>query len=189
MISAYARLKPDATVAQARTELATIFSRRSAAYGKFYPASAGFAPLIAPVDTELTHAARPTFVTLLAAAGLVLLLASANLANLALSRQMRRSREMAIRMATGASPANIFRQLLTESMLVALAGGVLGVTLGRLRFEAPHRLCRAHDSAFRRYTPRRARPALRPRNLSAHRHPLRSPPRLHRQPRPHHQPH
>jgi predicted permease len=129
MISAYARLKPDATVAQARAELATIFCRRSAAYGKSYPASAGFAPLIAPVDTELTHAARPTFVTLLAAAGLVLLLACANLANLALSRQMRRSREMAIRMATGASPANIFRQLLTESMLVALAGGVLGVTL------------------------------------------------------------
>lgn len=129
MISAYARLKPGATVSQARAELATIFSRRAAAYGKFYPASAGFAPLIAPVDTELTHAARPTFLTLLGAAGLVLLLACANLANLALSRQMRRSREMAIRMATGASPGNIFRQLLTESMLVALAGGILGVTL------------------------------------------------------------
>jgi predicted permease len=132
MITAYARLKPEATIAQAHAELATIFSRRTAAYGKFYPASAGFAPLIAPVDSELTHAARPTFLTLLGAAGLVLLLACANLANLALSRQMRRSREIAVRMATGASPANIFRQLLTESMLIALAGGVLGVALAAL---------------------------------------------------------
>ncbi len=129
MITTYARLKPEATVAQARAELTTIFNRRAAAYGKFYPSSAGFAPLIAPVDSELTHAARPTFLTLLAAAGLVLLLACANLANLALSRQMRRSREMAIRMATGASRWNIFRQMLTESVLVALAGGALGIAI------------------------------------------------------------
>ena len=129
MITAYARLKPGADVQQANTELATIFSRRAAAWPKSYPASAGFAPQIAPVDRELTHAARPTFLTLLGAAGLVLLLACANLANLALSRQMRRAREMAIRMATGASAWNILRQLLTESMLVALAGGVLGLVI------------------------------------------------------------
>jgi predicted permease len=129
MITAYARLKPEATVEQARSELATIFSRRTAAWPKSYPASAGFAPLISRADSELTHAARPTFLTLLAAAGLVLLLACANLANLALSRQMRRSREIAVRMATGASPSNIFRQLLTESMLVAIAGGAFGVAL------------------------------------------------------------
>ncbi|HTA84782.1 MAG TPA: ABC transporter permease [Silvibacterium sp.] len=129
MITAYARLKPGADVQQANTELATIFSRRAAAWPKSYPASAGFAPQIAPVDRELTHAARPTFLTLLGAAGLVLLLACANLANLALSRQMRRAREMAIRMATGASAWNILRQLLTESMLVALAGGVLGLAI------------------------------------------------------------
>jgi putative ABC transport system permease protein len=129
MITAYARLKPGADVQQANTELATIFSRRAAAWPKSYPASAGFAPQIAPVDRELTHAARPTFLTLLGAAGLVLLLACANLANLALSRQMRRAREMAIRMATGASAWNILRQLLTESILVALAGGVLGVVI------------------------------------------------------------
>jgi len=129
MITAYARMKPEATLGQARSELATIFSRRAAAYPKSYPVSAGFAPSIAPVDRELTHAARPTFLTLLGAAGLVLLLACANLANLALSRQMRRSREMAVRMATGASPANIFRQLLTESMLIALAGGLLGICI------------------------------------------------------------
>ncbi len=127
MMTGFARLKPGVTAAQARADLAAIQNRLAIAYPKSYPASAGTAALVTPVEQELTHAARPTFLTLLGAAGLVLLLACANLANLALSRQMRRSREMAIRMATGASQWNVFRQLLTESMMVALAGGVLGV--------------------------------------------------------------
>jgi len=127
MMTTFARLKPGVTPAQARADLAAIQSRLAIAYPKSYPASAATAALVAPVEQELTHAARPTFLTLLGAAGLVLLLACANLANLALSRQMRRSREMAIRMATGASQWNIFRQLLTESMMVALGGGVLGM--------------------------------------------------------------
>jgi predicted permease len=127
MMTGFARLKPGVTTAQAQADLAAIQNRLASAYPKSYPASAGTAALVTPVEQELTHAARPTFLTLLGAAGLVLLLACANLANLALSRQMRRSREMAIRMATGASQWNVFRQLLTESMMVALAGGVLGV--------------------------------------------------------------
>src|SRR5271154_108611 len=129
MMTGFARLKPGVTAAQARADLAAIQNRLTIAYPKSYPASAGTAALVTPVEQELTHAARPTFLTLLGAAGLVLLLACANLANLALSRQMRRSREMAVRMATGASPANIFRQLLTESMLIALAGGLLGICI------------------------------------------------------------
>ena len=129
MMTAFVRLKPGVTLAQARADLAAIASRLARTYPKSYPASAEIGGLTAPIDQELTHAARPTFLVLLGAAGLVLLLACANLANLALSRQLRRSREMAIRMATGASRGNIFRQLLTESMVVALAGGVLGVVL------------------------------------------------------------
>ena len=69
---------------------------------------------------------------LLGASGLVLLLACANLANIALSRQMQWSREMAIRMATGASQWNLFSQLLTESILIALAGGVLGIAIAEI---------------------------------------------------------
>lgn len=129
MITAYARLKPGVTLAQARSELSGIAGRMAAAYPKFYPADAGFTAQATPVTQELTHSARPTFLALLGAAGLVLLLACANLANLALSRQMQRSREVAIRMATGASPGCIFRQLLTESLIVALAGGVIGVAI------------------------------------------------------------
>ena len=129
MLTAFARLKPGVTMAQTRADVAAIQSRLAAAYPKSYPESAGVTEIATPIDQELTHAARPTFLTLLGAAGLVLLLACANLANLALSRQMRRSREMAIRMATGASRWNVFRQLLTESMMVSLAGGIFGVVI------------------------------------------------------------
>jgi putative ABC transport system permease protein len=120
MVSVYARLKPGITSAQAQNDLATIAQRLALTYPKSYPAAAGLTAHINTVDQELTHAARPTFLTLLGAAALVLLLACANLANLA------------IRMATGASTWGIFRQLLTESMVVALAGGVLGLVIASL---------------------------------------------------------
>lgn len=129
MLEVYARLKPDATLAQAGSDLQTIANRLQMEYPKSYPKDSGYVIDIIPIENELTHAARPTFLTLLAASGLVLLLACANLANLALSRQLRRSREMAIRIATGASRAHVFRQLLTESMLLSLGGGLLGVLI------------------------------------------------------------
>jgi predicted permease len=129
MITAYARLKPGVSLREAQSELATISGRMVAVNPKSYPKDAGFAAQAVPIDQELTHAARPTFFALLGAAGLVLLLACANLANLALSRQMRRSREMAIRMATGASAWRLFRQMLTESLMVSLAGGLVGIAI------------------------------------------------------------
>jgi putative ABC transport system permease protein len=132
MLTIFARLKPGVTAAQAQSDLATVTQRLALAYPKSYPAAAGVTARLVPVDQELTHAARPTFLTLLAAAALVLLLACANLANLAISRQLRRSRETAIRMATGATPWAIFRQLLTESMVVALAGGCLGLGIAAI---------------------------------------------------------
>jgi putative ABC transport system permease protein len=132
VLTILARLKPGTTAAQAQSDLATITHRLALAYPKSYPSAAGFAVQVNPVDRELTHAARPTFLMLLAAAGLVLLLACANLANLALSRQLRRTRETAIRMASGANAWDIFRQLLTESMVVAGAGGVLGIVIAAI---------------------------------------------------------
>lgn len=127
MVAVFARMKPGVTTTQAQSDLATITNRLALSYPKSYPSGAGLSTQMTGLEQELTHAARPTFLTLLGAAGLVLLLACANLANLAISRQLRRSQETAIRMATGASSWDIFRQLLTESMVVALAGGVLGL--------------------------------------------------------------
>ncbi|HMD22306.1 MAG TPA: ABC transporter permease, partial [Alloacidobacterium sp.] len=98
-------------------------------YAKFYPKDSGYTAEFVPIEHELTHAARPTFLTLLGASGLVLLLACANLANFAFSRHLSRSREIAIRIATGASRAQVFRQLMTESLLLAFAGGLLGVLI------------------------------------------------------------
>jgi putative ABC transport system permease protein len=132
MLTILGRLKPDVTMTQAEADLATITNRLALSYPKSYPSSAGIAAQVIPVERELTHAARPTFLMLLGASGLVLLLACANLANLALSRQLRRSREIAIRMATGATPRGIFRQLLTESIVVALIGGVFGLGIAAL---------------------------------------------------------
>ncbi len=132
MLTGYARLKPGVTLAQANVDLAAVSQRLALEYPKSYPASAGFAPQTVAVEQELTHAARPTFLILLGASGLVLLLACANLANIALSRQLQRSREMAIRMATGASRWNLFSQLLTESMMIALAGGVVGIGIAAI---------------------------------------------------------
>jgi len=129
VLTVLARLKPGVTVEEAQADLNTIGNRLALSYPKSYPASAGLSIAVEPVQRQLTHAARPTFFMLLGAAGLVLLLACANLANLALSRQLRRSREMAIRLASGATTWDIFRQLITESMVVAVAGGILGVAI------------------------------------------------------------
>lgn len=129
MVSGYARLKPGVSLKQADTELNAIRARMVAAYPRSYADWTGFATTVTPVKAELTHAARPTFLALLGASGLVLLLACANLANLALSRQVRRSKEVAIRMASGASAWRIVRQLTTEAVMVALAGACVGLAI------------------------------------------------------------
>jgi len=132
MLTAFARIKPEVTKIQAQSDLTMITNRLALTYPKSYPAAAGLSPKMAGVEQEMTHAARPTFLTLLAAAGLVLLLACANLANLAISRQLRRSQETSIRVATGASTWDIFRQILIESIVVALAGGTLGLGIAAI---------------------------------------------------------
>jgi predicted permease len=129
MLTVLARLKPGFTAAQAQNDLTTIYHRLERAYPKSYPPAAGIALTVVPVQNELTHAARPTFLMLLGAAGLVLLLACANLANLALSRQLQRARETAVRLVAGASAMDIFRQTMVENLVVAFAGGVLGMVI------------------------------------------------------------
>jgi putative ABC transport system permease protein len=129
MMSVFARLKPGVPEAKAQADLATIAGRMKESYPDAYPANRGFSLTIASLHQELTQRAQPTFLVLLCTSGLVLLLACANTANLTLARLMRREREFAVRAALGASRWRLMRQLLTESTLLALTGGVLGVML------------------------------------------------------------
>jgi putative ABC transport system permease protein len=130
MLQVFGRLKQDASLSTARTDLSTIAARLTRAYPDAYP-KAGF--LVAPVSLrdEMTRQARPTFLILLGTVGLVLLLACANVANLTLARLIRREREMALRSALGADRRRLTRQLLTESTVLGLAGGALGLLLAR----------------------------------------------------------
>src|SRR5215471_13313048 len=129
MMSVFARLKAGVSEAQAQADLSTIAGRMKETYPDVYPANLGFGFTLASLHKELTQRAQPTFLVLLCVSGLVLLLACANTANLTLARLMRRERELAVRAALGATRGRLMRQLLTESTLLALAGGALGVLL------------------------------------------------------------
>ena len=125
-----ARLKPGVTIAQANAELRAITDRFRKLYpGVISPDESFIAqPLGAAFDGDLR---TPLFI-LLGAVGFVLLIACANVANLLLARAAGRTKEIALRMALGAGRGVILRQLLTESMLLAVAGGVAGVFLGAI---------------------------------------------------------
>jgi putative ABC transport system permease protein len=129
MMEVFGRLKPGVTVAQASADVSTIAAGLKAAYPKSYPENAGYTSAATPLQEELTKEARPTLLLLLGAAAFVLLIACANVANLTLARMAKRERELAVRSALGAGRSRLLRQLLTESFLMAFAGGLLGLML------------------------------------------------------------
>ncbi len=129
MMEAFGRLRPGISVAQANADFSTIAGRLKSEYPKSYPDNIGYTSRTMPLQDELTREAKPTLLMLLVAAGFVLLIACANVANLMLARMSRRERELAVRTALGAGQSRILRQLFTESILVALVGGVVGLAL------------------------------------------------------------
>ncbi len=125
----FGRLKPGATLEQAQSDIDKVAGNLQATYPENYPKNIGYAAQAQGLGEALTQQARPTFLILLATTGLVLLIACANVANLNLARVLRRQPEIAMRTALGASRGRLIRQMLTESTLLSVGGGVLGLLL------------------------------------------------------------
>jgi putative ABC transport system permease protein len=135
MMSVFGRLKPGVTAEQARADLRVVAKRMELDNPETYTGSLGYDVSAAELRGELTHNARPVLLVLLGAAAFVLLIACANVANLILSRMARREKELTIRTAMGAGSGRLLRQLLTESLIMALAAAGVGLAFAYLSLE------------------------------------------------------
>jgi putative ABC transport system permease protein len=132
MMNVFGRLKPGVTLSEARADLAVIAASTAKAYPGIYLAPDGYRVRAEGLRDDLTQRARKMFLLLLGVVGFVLLAACANVANLFLARLLKLERELAVRSALGAGKARLMRQLLTESVLLAVGGGFVGVVLAPL---------------------------------------------------------
>jgi predicted permease len=121
------KLKPGVSVQQAQAEMDTITARLRREFPENYPPNGGLTFSIVPLLEQVVGNVRRSLWVLLGSVSFVLLIACANVANLMLSRAVARQQEIAVRTALGATRWHILRQLLTESVLISLCGGVLGI--------------------------------------------------------------
>ncbi|MEO5761572.1 MAG: ABC transporter permease, partial [Vicinamibacteria bacterium] len=127
--NAVGRLKQGVTAAQAQADMDAIARDLAAAYPD---ANKGTGITLVPLKADVVGESRGTLLVLLGAVAFVLLIACANVGNLLLARSTGRTREFAIRLSLGASVAQVIRQLLTESVMLGIAGGALGLVFAKL---------------------------------------------------------
>ncbi len=127
LLTLFGRLKPGVSVEHCKADLALISSRLARQYPEAYPKQMAYTSTSVSLREELTRGATPMLLVLLGAAGCVLLIACANVANLTLARMSGRERELTVRSALGAGKGRLLRQLFTESLIMALLAAGLGV--------------------------------------------------------------
>jgi putative ABC transport system permease protein len=121
-----ARLKPDVTLLQSQAEINTISTRLADQYPED---DKGWGAVIVPLREERVAQVRPSLLILLGAVAFVLLIACANVANLVLAKTLGRRKEIAVRLALGASPGRVIQQILAETILLSTAGAAFGLAL------------------------------------------------------------